>query len=468
MNIHSKSLKEIVTHKYFRFDGKYWHTHDTYNYSKYVFLKDLFQIVNGSVQTENYTTDKTNIPYVRIGDIDYKYGISLENTIYLDNDSEIAEERILKEDDIILATIGATAGKVGIASCAVGGTHSNNTVVLRPLDASVNTRYYEKLFQTDWFINYLFGLVAQKAQPNLQPYEIENIKIPVVSQSNMDKALAQVAPIETEIKLRKEKLFSVKESIDSVFQREFGLDIEEYWNIDARTKVSVAQGILSENNCNLRCSYRWNKAAEFQNHTSKHVDCASLLGRHIISTQNGWSPICDENESGYQVLGIDAISTNGTLSFDNPKFSSEYKKDFFKYCVHDGDFFVSRGNTVDLVAMAAVAHITEEETPHTVYPDLMIKVEFDGEIDKQYMAYVFNSFIGRYYFKYSTKGKNQTMVKVSPQELSDFIVPLPDIHTQQRIVEEIQAEIKNQDDIKAEIADLRSQIDDIIIRTISA
>ena len=246
------------------------------------------------------------------------------------------------------------------------------------------------------------------------------------------------------------------------------MDIEEYWNIDTKTKVSVAQGILSENNRNLRCSYRWNKATEFQNHTSKHVDFASLFGRHIISTQNGWSPTCDEDESGYQVLGIDAIPTNGILSFDNPKFSSAYKKDFSKYCVHDGDFFVSRGNTVDLVALAAVAHIADEETPDTVYPDLMIKVEFDGEIDKQYMAYIFNSFIGRYYFKYSTKGKNQTMVKVSLQELSDFIVPLPDIHTQHRIVEEIQAEIKKQDDIKAEIAGLRNQIDDIIIRTISA
>ena len=75
MNIHSKSLKEIVTHKYFRFDGKYWHTQDAYNYSIYDFLKDLFQIVNGRLQTENYTTGKTNSHYIRIGDIDYKYGI---------------------------------------------------------------------------------------------------------------------------------------------------------------------------------------------------------------------------------------------------------------------------------------------------------------------------------------------------------------------------------------------------------
>lgn len=468
MITHKKSLTEIVSHKYFRFDGKYWNTQDVYDNYEYVFLKDLFRIVNGSVQTENYSTETTNVPYVRIGDIDYKYGILLDDIIYLDNDSPISEDRILQKDDIVLATIGATAGKVGIATNVEGGTHSNNTVVLRPRNTTINSRYYEKLFQTNWFIKYLFGLVAQKAQPNLQPYEIENIKIPIVSEANMIRALNEISDVEEAIKQKKEGLASIQESIDSVFQREFGLDISDYQSIEHETKVYIAQKLMAENNRNLRFSYRWNKAAEFQNHTAKYVDCASHLGQHILSTQNGWSPTCDENESGYQVLGIDAISTDGVLSFDNPKFSSSYKKDFSAYCISDGDFFASRGNTVALVALAAVAHFKKDEMPDTVYPDLMIKVEFDEAVDKQYMAYVFNSFIGRYYFKYSTKGKNQTMVKVSPQELNDFIVPLPDINVQQRIVDEIQAEIKKQDDIKAEIAVLRSQIEDIIIKTISA
>ncbi len=341
--------------------------------------------------------------------------------------------------------------------------------------------FYSFIVNDEWNKKYVLYLLRTKTLKSIidcniyrgigiSAYKVKDLlRIPVraIPKRIQDDIINEIQPFEDKISKFKNKKKSIQEIIDSVFQQEFDLDIIQYRKIDTKTKIVIKQGAMIRNNCNLRFSYRWNKAAEFQNHMMEHVDCASLLGKHIISTQNGWSPSCNDNESGYQVLGVDAISTNGILSFDNPKFSSEYKKDFTNYCIHDGDFFVSRGNTVALVSLAAVAHILDEKTPDTVYPDLMIKVEFDDDIDKQYMAYVFNSFIGRYYFKYSTKGKNQTMVKVSPQELNDFIVPLPDIHTQKRIVDEIQSEIKSQDDIKAEIAVLRKQIDDIIINTIS-
>lgn len=83
--------------------------------------------------------------------------------------------------------------------------------------------------------------------------------------------------------------------------------------------------------------------------------------------------------------------------------------------------------------MASVASV-ETDTPSTIYPDLMIRIKFSKDVDVHYMAYIFNSFIGRLYFKYSTKGKNQTMVKISPYELSEFLVPLPDIEKQKEIV----------------------------------
>ena len=97
----------------------------------------------------------------------------------------------------------------------------------------------------------------------------------------------------------------------------------------------------------------------------------------------------------------------------------------------------------------------------------MIRIDFDDRVHKEYMAYVFNSIIGRLYFKCVTKGKNQTMVKVSPQELNDFYVPLPDYNEQQRIVENIQSEIAKQNEIKTQIAELRDQIDSIIEEAIT-
>lgn len=87
--------------------------------------------------------------------------------------------------------------------------------------------------------------------------------------------------------------------------------------------------------------------------------------------------------------------------------------------------------------------------------------------NKEYMAFIFNSFIGRLYFKHSTKGKNQTMVKVSPRELNDFYVPIPTSNIQQHIVDKIHSEISKQDKIKSEIAKLRAKIDQIVENTIT-
>lgn len=468
MRISWNNVKNISTHKYFRFDCKYWNTDASYCDYEYELLKDVFTIIKGSVQTENYVMDVTHTPYIRIGDIDYKFGIATnDDTIYLDDDAEINCDKRLKKDDLIFATIGSV-GKVGlVGEKEINGTHSNNTVVLRPSD-NINTVFYEKVFQTDWFCNYINGIAAQKEQPNLQQYDIENIRIPVVSKEKIDSSLNKISSVMKEIEKKKINLKSTKVIINSVFKHEFGLNDVEFSCIKQSKQKIIGCSCISDKNFNLRLSYRWNKSVEYQKYIQSHVDCSTYLGHHILKTQNGWSPTCNEDTSGYQVLGVDAILDNTNLSFDNPKFSSQYKTNFNEFLVRNGDFFVSRANTVDLVALAAIADFDEKEIVDTIYPDLMIRIEFDESVNKKYMAYLFNSFIGRSYFKYSTKGKNQTMVKVSADEINGFVVPLPNLSKQKRIVDAIQQEIDKQEKIKEEIAKLRNKIDDIIMKAISA
>ncbi|WP_205666549.1 restriction endonuclease subunit S domain-containing protein [Aminipila luticellarii] len=282
---------------------------------------------------------------------------------------------------------------------------------------------------------------------------------------NQERISDLIANKEREIDSLNDSILTAQEIIDSVFKREFEINTMKLYEIDCSKKQTISFNSYSDKNINCRLSYRWNKAVEIQNELTREVGCCQPLGLHILDTQNGWSPDCSEDSGDYQVLGLDAINKTGALSFDNPKYSSEYKKDFEKYVISNGNFFVSRGNTTDLVSLASIAFI-DDEVPTTIYPDLMIKITFDSNINTPYMAYAINSFIGRLYFKYASKGKNQTMVKVSPRELSDFMVPIPDIKTQEKIVCDIQAEIRKQDNIKEKIFQLRKQIDEMIIKTI--
>jgi type I restriction enzyme S subunit len=149
------------------------------------------------------------------------------------------------------------------------------------------------------------------------------------------------------------------------------------------------------------------------------------------------------------ILGQEHIQKDGKISLNASKFTTKTKSNIKKFYVKQNDFFVSRGNTVELVALASV--VTDEVEENILYPDLYIRVDFDKKfVNKQYMAFLFNSFIGRIYFGHVAKGKNQTMVKVSSKELYDFHLPIPAIDVQEEILKEVQVKIELQKKIDRE------------------
>lgn len=460
MKIQEKSITEISKHAYLRFDCKYWRTQSQNRNKNAVLLKDLFTIVTGSVQTNSYTVEQTDKPYVRIGDISYKYGIVSDDIIYLNDSCDIPTDKILQENDLVLATIGATVGKVGIADDYVGGTFSNNTVCLRA-KPPVNAKFYEKLLQTDKYISYVFGVVSQKAQPNLQQYDLENILLPQIDSAVSDRVVNAIKTIENDINALKMKIKTPKSIIDEVFAHEFGLSTDVLYKIANSQNLNISCSNLSFNNSNLRFSTRWNKAGLIQEALLKMTDILKPLEKYISQTLNGFSPECSEGATMYGVLGVDAFSKDTVMKFDNLKYTDLPVSDRKSCFIKNGDFFVSRGNTTDLVALASIAEISGNTEP-IMFPDLFIRIDFTDDINKRFLAYVFNSFIGRLYFKYATKGKNQTMVKVSAKELNDFYVPVPSMNEQKRIVDLVQAEINKQDSIKAKISELRGNIDEVI------
>lgn len=79
-----------------------------------------------------------------------------------------------------------------------------------------------------------------------------------------------------------------------------------------------------------------------------------------------------------------------------------------------------------------------------------------------FLAYIFNSVIGRLYFKYASKGKQQTMVKVSSDTIKKFVIPQISMSEQEEVVNEIQEETDKQIVVKRKIAKLRSDIDKLI------
>ena len=182
---------------------------------------------------------------------------------------------------------------------------------------------------------------------------------------------------------------------------------------------------------------------------------------HNPGTKNGWSPKCDDFDGAYKVLGLDSLTKAGSLSFANPKYTNESRRNGGDFIVEEGDFFISRGNTADLVALASVAGNMQDED--YIYPDLLIKLYVDTQkVDKDYLAFVFNSIFGRLYFKYAAKGKQSTMVKVSSEEVRRFLIPMVSLEKQKSLVTEIKRSLDGQHAIKTKIFQLRREIDLIV------
>ena len=162
------------------------------------------------------------------------------------------------------------------------------------------------------------------------------------------------------------------------------------------------------------------------------------IGNAVLSTKNGWSPVC---KGGKQAILSLSCLQNGKIDFDKIKFTDEERPDIEKFYVKKGDFFYSRGNTKELVALSAIARIEKKEV---VFPDLLTRVKFDEKmILPEFAVLCFNSELGRTYFGNVPEGTSPSMVKVAQGYMMNFKVPyMNDTLNQHKIIIELEGQMQ--------------------------
>lgn len=377
----------------------------------------------------------------------------------------------VKDGDILICKDGALTGKTCLVDYSIFPSEKvmvNEHVYILRGDKKINQKFLFYLTRNNLFQSQVKDLAyKKKAQPGLNYDHLKKIKIPSVPKTIQNQIMAQIESIEKSIKNLSGRIAPVQEVINKIFEKKFDFNLKKICETDGNKKLYVNLFQLNFENSNLRFSYEWNQLEKIQSELYKNNKSIKLLGKFIKTTKNGWSPECNGDEGEQVILGLNSIQKNGNITFDNPKYTKQVRNNGQNFIIQDGDFFVSRGNTLDLVALASVAKVDDEKR-NFMYPDLMIKIKFnENRINKEYMAFLFNSIIGRIYFKYSAKGKNQTMVKISSKELYDFKLPIPGIKAQQKIADEIKSKLDRQEKMKQKIVAERNKIDKIIEEAIA-
>lgn len=453
-----------------RYDCNYLLTDMNISKTNYYRFSELFDIVDCRVDV----LDIEEFYYVEIGDISknedvYPVKLSWDTRNELNENyfQKIEKGDIIKPKvgDILIAKVRPNLKKyILIDETTSFYYYTSAFIVLRPKQINKPLFYALKTL----FYNNLIAIARQgKGYPTISDKDLKFLKF---ERKLLESLRENSTSIESEIELIEKETLTLKSQIvpeqdiiNEVFSREFNFNINEVKDINNKKYIHASIQDISGKNTNLRSSCRWHKLQLIERAIFKNIPEYDFLGNYLVNggTKNGWSPECSEFEDETIVLGIDAIRKNGLLTFENLKYTNQTKSNIKDFIIKENDFFISRGNTVDLVALASVAKNIEDN--EYIYPDLMIRITFDTtKINRDYLAYVFNSIIGRMYFKYAAKGKQQTMVKVSSNEIKQFVIPIININEQERIVVEIKSRIEQQNSIKAKIEKLRAKIDEII------
>jgi len=162
------------------------------------------------------------------------------------------------------------------------------------------------------------------------------------------------------------------------------------------------------------------------------------VGELVTSVRNGRSIAQDtEGRADGAVLTLTAVrGIDLAIEFQKPIALPDNIA--HQFGIDDGDVFVSRANTIELVGLAAVAE--EKPAVRLIYPDLLIKLKVDrSRILPRYLAYALRSASARKQIKARALGSSQTMVKISGERLREVHLPVPSLHKQAQIISRLNA-----------------------------
>jgi len=466
VNIQKKKLSDFRSEESLRYDYKYVSSFETSRKDFYSY-RQLFDFVP-------YKSIDISIleqfQYAEIGNVN-KLGEVVPVELSFDDRQEENEslfKKIEKGDiikpvsgDILISKIRPYLNK----NVLIQNEETYFTKAFIQIRPKINSELLYIAIRTK-FINLLNAVSRQgKGYPTLKEDDIKSIRFPkyyVDALLNCESELIEkISPLKSEILSLKRSKEKTSNILNGVIANHFNIELSSIVDLDNTKILPISFSDITVFNPALRGSLRWNKMQNIQSNLYSKITCIKTLGRYIKSTKNGWSPLSVEGGEGLPVLGQENFSFDGILKVEPSKATEETRNNIEDFFIKKGDFFVSRGNTVDLVALASI--VDSEIEDDILFPDLYIRLAIDEtSINKEYLSYIFNSFIGRLYFKYVAKGKNQTMVKVSSTELLNFRLPIPPIDEQENLVDLIKTKLAEQKVIDRQIEEKHQAVNKII------
>jgi type I restriction enzyme S subunit len=461
----SISIAELSKDSYLRNDEKYhsflyfadWNLFNSKN-KNLISLKDIL------------SDDYTLFDYQE--DEEYK-GIPTGQT-YLDEDGEIRDfQLVTAENHPGRLKYKASNGNILISSLRLA---KSPALFFENEDLSeyvFSNGFYIFKVTEDWNNKFVLYILRTKKLKNIldnhiyrgigiSAYKKEDllkIKIPFILKPKQDQIVAQIEPIEKKIKELKAQITPTQEVINKVFAREFGFNLKKFEELKKIKNYYLDVSVASKNK-DLRNSVAFHQESarfvmsELKKITKskvKHFIAEPIVLGASISPSN-----FDENGDYYYVSM--ATVKNFCLELDDSQLvSSQYSKLNMNKSINKYDIIMTRSG----VAIGKFALIEDEA--NGIFADFTMRIRLEN-YNPYFAYYYFRSEYFQHLIHSNKKGLQNK--NIFPSQIQEF--PMIDISlkAQQKIVDEIKAELDKQEKFKKKIEAERNKIDEIIIKHI--
>lgn len=272
-----------------------------------------------------------------------------------------------------------------------------------------------------------------------------------------DQIVAQIEPIEKNIKKLKSRIIPAQEVINKAFAREFKFGLKKFEELKKEKFFEV--DIFKINTILIRSTVIQNSLKS--EYLKRFLKENTLFLKDIIV-----KPIKRGKQPEYTEEGIKVIKTlniqKGDINFDEVQFVSDefLKKNEEKAGIYQNDLLLTSTG----MGRGKFALYNEEEI---CFADSHISIiRFSQkEVLPYFLNYYCQSFFGIEQLKYI-----EMHIKGTPEiyeaQLNYFQIPNISLKNQQKIVDEIKTELDKQEEMKQKIEAERNKIDEIIEKAV--
>lgn len=417
---------------------------------------EIKKVPKGSLDDELYLINISD-QQPQNGILDYD---NIESVSELNSD-----KTLLTGSDIIISKLGMPKGYIYLLPDMDANVIGSTEFIPYRIKNSSNEMFILYLLLTSNMRNAYRCLETGKtpSHKRVNPEEFLKIRIPSIDKlSDLEKANSVIKDIFDRIVLLQARIDESQRIIDSVFQNEFSFDYCSFESLKNKT-INWNEATLLANNPDLRFSVKFHReAGEFV--MSQLTAVTDKKIKHFLSEPIvlGASVSPDDYSEDGEFFYI-SMATIKEWSF-NPEGANTVSKVYSdaksEKTVRKNDIILARSGEGTIGKVALI----NDDDVQGVFADFTMRIRLKN-YNPEFAYYYFRTSYFQYLIEIYKKGLGNN-TNIFPIVIQEF--PLIDIslEEQQRIVDEIHAEIAKQDAIKAEIADLRSQIDKIIEDTI--